>query len=245
MVPNTFSVGVLDTSVESIGTSEITDVFDAQVLPNLSVPTPLSSSDVSSRDNTVVMSESYSPSWSSMSDEDGIEVNPDCLDQTNTATQDNELESLCPVTDHTSETQANAEDLDLDGQHDCEPLPQDDANATFKLVGDNIDKTIKPRDMRIDHQTQSLHYFHSFAVKDRVSFSSLPNTVSLINPAEVDLQCFLPTADDQLVLEENLCVLISRMVVQYIPFFRKCTIKVKQHIDHLYSKEMARKSTVV
>ena len=60
--------------------------------------------------------------------------------------------------------------------------------------------------MRIDHQMQSLHYFHSFAVKDRVSFSSLPNTASLINPAEIDLQCFLPTADDQLVLEENLCV---------------------------------------
>ena len=62
-----------------------------------------------------------------MSDEDGTEVNPDCLDQTNTATQatqDDELESLRPVTDHTSETQAN--DLDLDGQHDCEPLPQDD-----------------------------------------------------------------------------------------------------------------------
>lgn len=125
MVPNTFSVAVLDTSVESIGTSEITEVFDAEVLPNLSVPTPLSSSDVSSRDNTAVMSESYAPSWSSMSDEDGTKVNPDCLDQTNTATQDDEFESLCPVTDHTSETQANADDLDLDGQHDCEPLPQD------------------------------------------------------------------------------------------------------------------------
>lgn len=91
--------------------------------------------------------------------------------------------------------------------------------------------------MRIDHQTQSLHYFHSFAVKDRVNFSSLPNTISLINPPDIDLQCFLPTADDQLVLEENLCVLISRMVVQYIPFFRRCTSKVKQHIDHPYSRK--------
>ena len=61
MVPNTFSVGVLDTSVESIGTIEITEVFDSQVLPNLSVPTPVSSSDVSSQDNTAVMSESYAP----------------------------------------------------------------------------------------------------------------------------------------------------------------------------------------
>lgn len=35
---------------------------------------------------------------------------------------------------------------------------------TYKLVGDNIDKSVKPREMRIDHQTHSLHYFHTYAV---------------------------------------------------------------------------------
>ena len=29
---------------------------------------------------------------------------------------------------------------------------------SYKLVGDNIDKDIKPRNMRIDHHTKSLHY---------------------------------------------------------------------------------------
>ena len=108
-----------------IATSEISEVFDAQVPPNLSVPTPVSSSDVSSQGNMAVMSESYAPSWSSMSNEDGTEVNPDCQDQTS---QDNEFEFLCRDSDHTSETQANAEDLDLDHQRDSEPLPQDDTS---------------------------------------------------------------------------------------------------------------------
>ena len=40
----------------------------------------------------------------------------------------------------------------------------------YKLVGDNIDKVVKPRHMRIDHQAKSLHYFHSYAVKDRIDF---------------------------------------------------------------------------
>lgn len=119
-------------------------MFDAQVPPNLSVPTPVSSSDVSSQSNTAVMSEIYAPSWSSMSNEDGTEVDPDCQDQTNTTTQDDEFEFLCRDSGHKSETQANAEDLDLDHQPDCEPLPRDDTSATFKLVGDKINKTIKP-----------------------------------------------------------------------------------------------------
>lgn len=30
---------------------------------------------------------------------------------------------------------------------------------TYRLVGDNIDKNVKPRNMTSDHQTRSLHYF--------------------------------------------------------------------------------------
>ena len=43
---------------------------------------------------------------------------------------------------------------------------------TFKLVGDNIDKNINPQDVRLDSQTVSLHYFHSYAVRDRIDMSN-------------------------------------------------------------------------
>ena len=36
----------------------------------------------------------------------------------------------------------------------------------FKLAGDNLDKNVKPRDMRSDHQTESFHFFNTLAVKD-------------------------------------------------------------------------------
>ena len=47
--------------------------------------------------------------------------------------------------------------------------PQDNEKTlpTFKLVGDNLDKSVRPRDMRLDNQTQSLHYFHMYGVRDR------------------------------------------------------------------------------
>ena len=37
---------------------------------------------------------------------------------------------------------------------------------TFKLCGDNIDKSVKRRYMRCDKGNHSLHYFHSYAALD-------------------------------------------------------------------------------
>ena len=38
----------------------------------------------------------------------------------------------------------------------------------FKIVGDNVDKDIRPSFQRIDYRTRSLHYFHAYAMLDRV-----------------------------------------------------------------------------
>ena len=38
----------------------------------------------------------------------------------------------------------------------------------FKIVGDNVDKNVRPTFQR---SNQSLHHFHSYAVKDRVNLS--------------------------------------------------------------------------
>lgn len=43
----------------------------------------------------------------------------------------------------------------------------------FKIVGDNIDVNFRRTFQRIDYSTMSHHFFHSFAVKDRVDLGSL------------------------------------------------------------------------
>ena len=39
---------------------------------------------------------------------------------------------------------------------------------SYKLVGDNLDKNIKPRYMRYNRQKKSLHFFNVYAVQDRI-----------------------------------------------------------------------------
>ena len=43
----------------------------------------------------------------------------------------------------------------------------------YKLVGDNIDKRVKARFMRVEkHCGQSLHYFHFCAIQNRIDFGN-------------------------------------------------------------------------
>ena len=46
----------------------------------------------------------------------------------------------------------------------------------LKIVGDNVDKTVKPRHMQSDRQNQSLHYFHLYAVCDRINLTDASET---------------------------------------------------------------------
>jgi len=66
--------------------------------------------------------------------------------------------------------------------------------AGFKIVGDNVDKNIWPSYQHVNHQTVSLHYFHSCAVGDRIDLSFLSD----IAPSHISLSptAILPSVDD-------------------------------------------------
>ena len=121
---------------------------------------------------------------------------------------------------------------------------------TYKLVGDNIDLTVKARYMRMDggQTDKSLHYFHHMCVRDRIDFSHLSTLKrsSCLNSPEKMALYFLPNkqADDALI--DQLAMLISRIIVTNMPFFSFAFSDVVQwHLKHEYYKEMSMKSEVV
>ena len=65
-----------------------------------------------------------------------------------------------------------------------------------KLVGDNLVTRVLPRNMRADHQSQSLHYFNMYAVQDRTDLSHLSNESRVIDSDDIDLGKLLPLAED-------------------------------------------------
>ena len=115
----------------------------------------------------------------------------------------------------------------------------------FRLVGDNLDKNVKPRDMRISHQTTSLHYFHAYALQDRISFQHLDTISTMVVPEDLNFSVFLPSEEDNIKLQSNLEILVTRMLIKHVPGLQHLSSRIHHHIEHQYSRNMALKSTVV
>ena len=92
------------------------------------------------------------------------------------------LSPIIPVSTLASTSASSHED-----HEHLDPAPK---LKTYKLVKDNIDKTIKPR--RIDSQTQSLHYFHTYAVRNRIHVSHFSDRASVPKRDSIDVTTVLP-----------------------------------------------------
>ena len=108
-----------------------------------------------------------------------------------------------------------------------------------------MDKTISPRYMRSDHQRQSIHYFHMYAALDRVNAVDLPADHLVGDISTTPLSAFLPSPADCKVLRANYAVLLGRIVVKKLAFFKVFEDCVVNHITHKHSDVMKQKSVIV
>ena len=99
--------------------------------------------------------------------------------------------------------------------------------------------------MRVDHQTKSFHYFHSYAVHDRIDLSEYSNGIPDIDVESLPLTTFLPSLNDCKKLRENYIISVSRVLVKHLAFLAPFKGCVPQHIEHIHSKELTKKSDAV
>ena len=78
-------------------------------------------------------------------------------------------------------------------------------NAGYKLVFDNIDKTIKPMFMMQDSHTITLHYVQAYAVKVRIDYSSIGDE----QRNETNLYKILRDSEDYHLLNERFVLHVS------------------------------------
>ena len=126
-------------------------------------------------------------------------------------------------------------------------LPSIPSWSGFKICGDNLDKTMHRRHIRCDQQNKTLHYFHSYAVKDQVNLQDLsdagpkkPSTISEV------LEKVEPNAQENALFIDECAVLLSRIMCDNMPYFiENYEDVVQRHIPHMYKQEMSSKSEVV
>lgn len=94
------------------------------------------------------------------------------------------------------------------------------------VIGDNIDRQVNPREMRIENQVKSLHYFHAFAALNRIETLRMDDTKSVGTVSTLPLSTFVPSPQDCATLRDNYVILVSRVLVQHIPHF----LSLKKHV---------------
>lgn len=100
-------------------------------------------------------------------------------------------------------------------------------------------------DMRIERQTRSLHYFHTYAVRDRIDVTHVEDCPSLPSLESIDVSTILPTKQDQKAMKVLFGIHVARVLRKYMPFFTKFGDGLKRHITHQFLKEISQKSEVV
>ena len=120
---------------------------------------------------------------------------------------------------------------------------------TLSHCGDNIDKGMKQRYMRAGvNKPDSVHYFHSYAVADRVDFTSLSDKVipTLQHDKKQLAMSLLPAPEDDEALRDNIVIQMSRILFENMEFFRLSFDGLIQwHIKLQFYKEMSTRSIVV
>lgn len=125
--------------------------------------------------------------------------------------------------------------------------------------GDNVDKNVHVRDMRVDNPNTSLHYFNMYAVKDRV-----PCPSSTHDPGRGGDSCyeiegakipkvlrsapcttFLPSVADCKNLRDNYIHIVATVLVENFTFLHQFKACIPLHLKHKYSDHMAKKSEIV
>jgi hypothetical protein len=119
----------------------------------------------------------------------------------------------------------------------------------YVLCGDNIDFTVKAHWMRlVGSRNQSYHFIHCYAVKDRIDFSHLticPPPKCLKTPLQMSTE-ILPSHQTDSELVDDICMLVSRVIVSYLSFFKHTFSDVVYwHFKNKYFEEMSKKSEVV
>jgi len=110
-------------------------------------------------------------------------------------------------------------------------------------VADNFDLSIKSRIQTKTSSNQSVHWTHQYAIKDRVTCDPLLDDDSpQACISDLPIHQLLPAKAVQTSFKADCSVLVSRIVSSYLHPFKQFKGVVINHIPHMFSKEMEKKS---
>ncbi|XP_022783267.1 uncharacterized protein LOC111324048 [Stylophora pistillata] len=114
----------------------------------------------------------------------------------------------------------------------------------YSFTGDNVDMRILPRQMTLTNKNKDHHMYQMVAFKNRISSNHLPNISPKNDASQVLFSSFLPNAEEQSTLIEELIILIGHVWGKFIPslaWFTECLPKQIVHAQMENTKKKTEK----
>ena len=118
-------------------------------------------------------------------------------------------------------------------------------NAVVKsaqIIGDNLDISRNPSKMSKERQRKSWHWFLLVAVENRLTFPGLADQGPQADISTLENKVFIPSAEECLNLDEHLTFHIMKVLVKYLPCFRRFETVIPKNIVHPYMDQTAKKT---
>ena len=119
------------------------------------------------------------------------------------------------------------------------------AHPGFVTSFDNLDVSLKRRNMTVEQQNQDYHWVNHNMVENRISGVSMATSAPKKQLLDVENVRFLPSLEDQRSQKMNYIVLCSRVLISYFNVLEPLSDACIQHIPHKYSQEMSQKTNKV
>ena len=111
-----------------------------------------------------------------------------------------------------------------------------------QIIGDNLDITRNPSKMSKERQRKSWHWFLLVGVENRITFLDLPDEGPQADVSTLENKAFIPSAEDCVTLYEHLAFHIMKVLVKYLPCFRRFQSLISKYVIHPYMTQTAKKS---
>ena len=115
----------------------------------------------------------------------------------------------------------------------------------YRGSGDNWDIYIRTGQFRRDRGNTDLHLFASNFIENRLSFQHLPNITPKHDIQTLPLSTYSVNGKEWLAYRETAKVIIARVMIDFLPYFRFLKEVIPDHIQHQYSDLLSKKSTIM
>ncbi|XP_062602465.1 uncharacterized protein LOC134264190 [Saccostrea cucullata] len=115
----------------------------------------------------------------------------------------------------------------------------------YCLVWDNVGKMVRVSRQSSERQNKMLLWALSYCVENRIATCHMNDQI-VTRAIDIPLEKFLPRQADFKEVRQRMTVIVARIIVQEIPFFKEHFMDcVPKHIRHKFWRESSKKSNVI